>query len=1525
MRIYGSTPAGQKACLHLHKLFPYFFIEYDQTLPLEIDHVASVNQAMSSNQKNQHIFNARMVRGRPFYGYYPQDKVFIKIFLIAHLLRSGSIMGRVFEVYEAHIPFILQVFLDFNLAGMAFIDLTKALFRRPLPAAIRTWGSNTYDKSQNASCDHTQIENRRWFRDKCGDDFAYWSPATTRKTTCDLEVDGDINDATNIMYNNYTPTERTAVEKKLVQSLSAIWSDEISRRKTAGMPTQFTQPVTQARRPFNIGAFAKPMAYQKLQQIIQDEARTVPMESDDDIQFNFSTPMTSQAEFDPDMLAANLHISSQNFENMPLSNSSSLSHSSDPIIQGIQIDHVPNPVARATSPIREEEFVFDDDEDDLTPAKEDIYETREEQDHQSQMEIRDIMDAQGQLPPSQFFSPNEPSWSDMPEEEAPVVAQQHQQTPEKEDESSCDSWREPAVAKRKPEDIPQMDGGKDDKSTIGRKHTRFYPVAPPPETVEETRVGPSRSRRPTLQFNKKQHHVPVTYEAPNAISTPPPPIYKVPPPINHPPPPSVVVSTPPPHPPVLKSILKSKTAPYKLPKKVTFFGLSKRRTAVDFVPNTPVQSLDTSLVNNITTTPTTTTTTTTTPPITSSITISSSSSSSSSPPCSFVPDTPVQNQPLPLPLSTISPLATPTKPSPNLSDLLLHFCDDNNLQRPSPSEEPSPPRNTEPMVEAAIIEEPESPPPPEYQPPSSIDREEEEEQEDEDDYMMIDGSPLTFAMDFDNRDTELEPSNDTKLLLEYRREKAIQGHTPAPTVPRLSKPPKINHSQISQAASSFKMTMDPMSKQGAQRITANLNQNLTLLSVEVLVCSRGDLNPDPTQDPISAIVYCCRDEGAMDEEGTNYADLCGVLLVANSVPPLGLSCPIHISSSERNLLVAFTELVRAFDADMLLGFEIQMQSIGYLIERARHIGISLCDEISRVIVPLITDGGGRKTDNYFSRELDRFGYEHSSGIAIAGRIVINVWRLLRHELTLDVYSFQAVVFAILGRRVPDYTPSTLTEWFRSTPSLQSRALTYVLDRAIANLEMLTERDMIGRTSEFARVYGIDFFSVLSRGSQFRVESMLLRLTKPDNYILISPSREQTTTQAMPQAIPLVIDPLTKMYNSPIIVLDFQSLYPSIMIAYNYCYSTCLGRVVPVDQQTRTKKFGASNIKLPRGLLAGAKSSIRIAPNEVMFVNEESRRGLFPRLLQEVLDTRIMIKRAMKKHRGNPAVYKMLDARQLGLKMMANVAYGYTAATYSGRMSCVEIADAIVQTARETLEAARNLVNNTKEWHAQVVYGDTDSLFILVPGVSKETAFEIGQKIADRVTAMNPRPVKLVLDKVYHPCLLVNKKRYVGYMYERPDQEVPVFDAKGIETVRRDTCKLVSKMMEASIRVLFDSKDLSLVRSYLARQCEKLYRERVPLRDFIFAKEVRLGQYSAHGMMPAAAQVATRMMDKDPRAEPRYGERVRYVVVCGTPNARLCDLVVTPQEFLANKKLRININYYLTKQLMPALDRVFKCT
>jgi DNA polymerase zeta len=105
-----------------------------------------------------------------------------------------------------------------------------------------------------------------------------------------------------------------------------------------------------------------------------------------------------------------------------------------------------------------------------------------------------------------------------------------------------------------------------------------------------------------------------------------------------------------------------------------------------------------------------------------------------------------------------------------------------------------------------------------------------------------------------------------------------------------------------------------------------------------------------------------------------------------------------------------------------------------------------------------------------------------------------------------------------------------------------------------------------------------------------------------------------------------------------------------------------------------------------------------------FVSRAVREGVLPVMLDEILQTRIMVKQAMKATKEGEALQRLMNARQMGLKLIANVTYGYTSATFSGRMPCVDIADSIVQQARETLTRAMRMVESHATWNAKVRVG-----------------------------------------------------------------------------------------------------------------------------------------------------------------------------------------------------------------------------
>eukprot|EP00636_Phaeomonas_parva_P019268 CAMPEP_0118888418 /NCGR_PEP_ID=MMETSP1163-20130328/25709_1 /TAXON_ID=124430 /ORGANISM="Phaeomonas parva, Strain CCMP2877" /LENGTH=509 /DNA_ID=CAMNT_0006826981 /DNA_START=1 /DNA_END=1530 /DNA_ORIENTATION=+ len=322
----------------------------------------------------------------------------------------------------------------------------------------------------------------------------------------------------------------------------------------------------------------------------------------------------------------------------------------------------------------------------------------------------------------------------------------------------------------------------------------------------------------------------------------------------------------------------------------------------------------------------------------------------------------------------------------------------------------------------------------------------------------------------------------------------------------------------------------------------------------------------------------------------------------------------------------------------------------------------------------------------------------------------------------------------------------------------------------------------------------------------------------------------------------------------------------------------------------------------------------------MFASRKVRRGVLPWMLSEILATRFMCKREMKKAKGREALERVLFARQFALKLIANVTYGYTSASFSGRMPMAELADSIVACGRRTLLNAIEMVESNKRWGAKVVYGDTDSMFVLLEGRSRQQAFEIGAEIAKQVSAANPEGVVLKFEKVYHPCILPTKKRYVGHMYESPKDVQPVLEAKGIEIVRRDQCSLTQTLQEHCLDILFRTLDLSEVKRYLIRQLRKVHRGDCRGSVFVLCKEVRLGTYNTPSPQ---AIVAKRRLERDPRNEARHKERVPFIVVCGPPKSKLRENVVAPEDlYEENSQYRVNHVYYITKHVLPALDRLF---
>lgn len=747
-------------------------------------------------------------------------------------------------------------------------------------------------------------------------------------------------------------------------------------------------------------------------------------------------------------------------------------------------------------------------------------------------------------------------------------------------------------------------------------------------------------------------------------------------------------------------------------------------------------------------------------------------------------------------------------------------------------------------------------------------------------------------------------------------------------------------------------------RNGSQRSTSSSRetisheyQYLCIMSMELHITTRDELRPDPAFDPIEAVFYCVRND--VPETLSKQTQVIGIILTdpfrmhdlqqplspnilkspgarsnmsfAQKVRTLlhrtGLShndIELNVVDTELELIMTLVELVKLHDPEIMIGYEMERLSWGYVLERSSFLNLRVSLELSRI------------SENKMGRNSDQVDSNFVQPIMFAGRMVFSTWRIIRHDIHLNTCSYERIHHHALGERVPCFNFSTLTGWYNENRN-RWRVIDYYLIRVVGQMRILDKFDLIAKVSELARVYGTQFIDVITRGSQIGIESMMLRLAKLQNLTPLSPTVMQRHKMLAPEALPLVMEPETNIYYDPVAVLDFQSLYPSVVIAYNYCYSTCLGRASDLETKER-HHFGCSHLHVEEAEVKRLlkSNSVHVSPCGVAYVKKNIRHGILPKMLNELIVTRAMVKDQMKKNmksdRPNKRLQRILDHRQHGLKMMANTTYGYTGASYTGRMPCVEIADSIVSKGRETLENAIDLVESRAEWGAKVIYGDTDSIFIEFKGCDRDTAFKRSYEMVAAISAANPHPIKMKFEKIYQPCVLQTKKRYCGFKYESPEQTKPEFEAKGIETVRRDCCPAAARMLEMALRIQFTTRDVKQVKRYVQHQFVKIMSGKLSnIQDFIFARQYKPRDLDkTESVFVPAWQITKRLLATDPRAEPRLGERVPFVIIYGEKKTPLVNLAKTPHEVLQNISYRINADYYIQKIICPTLNRVF-CT
>merc|ERR1719429_796442 len=234
--------------------------------------------------------------------------------------------------------------------------------------------------------------------------------------------------------------------------------------------------------------------------------------------------------------------------------------------------------------------------------------------------------------------------------------------------------------------------------------------------------------------------------------------------------------------------------------------------------------------------------------------------------------------------------------------------------------------------------------------------------------------------------------------------------------------------------------------------------------------------------------------------------------------------------------------------------------------------------------------------------------------------------------------------------------------------------------------------------------------------------------------------------------------------------------------------------------------------------------------------------------------------------------------------------------------------------------ANYTVANGYQHDAKVIYGDTDSVMVRFGVSTVAAAMKLGEEAANYVTQKFVKPIKLEFEKVYFPYLLINKKRYAGLYFTKPDTYDKI-DCKGIETVRRDNCPMVAKMMNSCLhKILVDRNPESAV-EFVKQTISDLLCNRIDISQLVITKELTKGdnEYSAK---QAHCELANKMRKRDVGNAPKLGDRVPYVIIAASKGTPAYQKAEDPIYVLENN-VPIDAEYYLSNQLSKPLLRIFE--
>lgn len=477
------------------------------------------------------------------------------------------------------------------------------------------------------------------------------------------------------------------------------------------------------------------------------------------------------------------------------------------------------------------------------------------------------------------------------------------------------------------------------------------------------------------------------------------------------------------------------------------------------------------------------------------------------------------------------------------------------------------------------------------------------------------------------------------------------------------------------------------------------------------------------------------------------------------------------------------------------------------------------------------------------------------------------------------------------------------------------------------LTLMAKLDTLTNARGMADVCFVPLQFLFLRGQGIKIYSRVAYEASKRNQIILDQESEMGDTKYEGA---IVLPPHIGMYlDTPVAVLDFNSLYPSSMIGENLSPDTLVA-VKTYDKSGNLKGIEGMKEKVPGAheVTYDLKEADKVVGKHVCIYAQPDEtnplsKGLIPTALEIMLKKRKEARKKMEDPALDDAQKSVFNGLQLAYKVVANSIYGQLGSKTSPiRKICVAACTTAV--GRRSLLFAKETVET--EFGATVVYGDTDSIFVKFPTKDLSNAIKQGQEAATMITSRCPHKAFVIgYEKTFYPFILFCRKRYVGMKYEE-DPTKCKRASMGIVLKRRDNAPIVKDVYGGALDILLLEKDVKKAVKFVKSMLLDVIQSKLALDKFVVTKQLRddyaamKENYTGRATLPAHRVLADRMTARDPGNAPSVGERIKYVHI--QSEKKLQGERIEHVDYVKEKKLKLDAQFYITNQIQNPVAQLF---